>query len=78
MHLDLFLVITLTSWVRRRMDQRRWIHCLAYVAFVLLFLHALLTVTDIAAPVVSAVAWSLGFGLSILSAARVLFGRLPA
>lgn len=77
---DLFLVIMLTSWLRRYMSQRlwRWIHRLAYAGFVLLFLHALLSGTDFMSPVVSAFAWSIAFGLGILSLARVLWGRLPA
>ena len=56
----------------------QWIHRLSYVAFGLLFLHALLGGTDFSDPVVSALTWSVAFGLATITAARVLWGRLPA
>src|SRR5437868_5038991 len=53
--LDLVVLITVTSWLRRRMDDRlwRWVHRTSYVAFVTLFLHALWSGTDFSAPLIS-------------------------
>ena len=77
--LDLIVLITLTSWLRRRMDDRlwRWVHRASYPAFVALFLHGLLSGTDFSAPLISAIAWSAALGIAILAVSRILFGRLP-
>ena len=78
--LDLFVLVVVTSWLRRHMDQGlwRWIHRLSYVAFATLFAHAVLSGSDFSQPLVSAIAWSTAFALGILAVARILFGRLPA
>ncbi|TMD04663.1 MAG: hypothetical protein E6J02_12355 [Chloroflexi bacterium] len=77
---DLFIVVTITSWLRSRMNPHawRWIHRLSYLAFGVLFFHALLGGSDFSAPVVSAIAWSAAFAIGIMSLARLLWGRLPA
>lgn len=77
--LDLLLVITVTSWLRRRMDDRlwRWLHRTSYVAFVSLFLHALWSGTDFSAPLISSLSWSAALGIGLLAASRIVFGRLP-
>jgi sulfoxide reductase heme-binding subunit YedZ len=78
--LDLLLVVALTSLARRRMrgDVWRWIHRLAYVAFALVFLHALLGGTDFGDPVVAAITWGATAALAMLAMARLFLGRLPA
>ena len=77
--LDIVVVITITSWLRRRLDERlwRWIHRSSYVAFVTLFLHALWSGTDFSSPLISSISWSAALGIGLLAASRVLFGRLP-
>jgi sulfoxide reductase heme-binding subunit YedZ len=77
--LDIFAIVTLTSWLRRRMDDRiwRWIHRASYAAFLTLFLHAFWSGTDFDAPLISAVSWSAALGIGLLAASRILFGRLP-
>jgi len=77
--LDIVLVITVTSWLRRRLDDRlwRWIHRASYVAFVTLFLHALLSGTDFSSPLISSISWSAALGIGLLAASRIFFGRLP-
>jgi sulfoxide reductase heme-binding subunit YedZ len=77
---DLFAVVAVTGWVRRRMPAAawRWIHRLAYAACGLLFLHALLAGSDFSAPAVSAITWSAAAVLAVLSVARLLWGRLSA
>lgn len=77
---DLFVLVTITSWMKRAIEQRTWswIHRTSYVAFGLTFAHAILSGTDFSAPEVSALAWSLGFVVLVLAGARVVWGRLPA
>ena len=77
--LDLVVLITVSSWLRRRMSDRiwRWIHRSSYVAFVTLFLHALLSGTDFNAPLISALSWAAALGIGLLGLSRIVFGRLP-
>lgn len=77
---ELFAAVAVTGWLRRRLEARtwRWIHRLAYLAFAMLFAHALLAGSDFSDPAVSALTWSVAFMLAVLTAARALFGRLPA
>lgn len=77
--LDILVAITITSWLRRRMDDRlwRWLHRTSYVAFVSLFLHALWSGTDFSVPLISSLSWSAALGIGLLAASRILFGRLP-
>jgi DMSO/TMAO reductase YedYZ heme-binding membrane subunit len=69
-----------TAWLRRRLDATlwRWLHRLAYLAFALLFVHAVLGGSDFSDPLVSAVTWSVAAILAVLSLARLAWGRLPA
>lgn len=77
---DLLVVIAVTAYLKRRMpkDLWLWVHRLAYAAFALLFLHAVLSGTDFSDPAVSAITWGAAAGLLTLGLARVLGGRLPA
>jgi predicted ferric reductase len=78
--LELFAVVAITGWLKRRMSTGvwQWIHRLSYVAFGMLFLHALLGGSDFSDPLISAATWSVALALGVLTLARVLFGRLPA
>ncbi len=77
---DVLVAVTITSYLKRRMhkDVWLWIHRLAYAAFALLFLHAVLSGTDFSDPAVSAITWGTAAGLLTLGLARLLGGRLPA
>ncbi len=77
---DIILVVTVTSWIRRYMNNTlwTWIHRTSYLGFVALFFHAALSGTDFDAPLVSALAWSTAAGLAILGLSRIVWGRLPA
>lgn len=77
---DLLLLVTITSFLKRRMHPGawRWIHRLAYLAFALVFLHALLGGTDFSDPAVSAITWAAAAGLAMLAMVRLVWGRLPA
>jgi predicted ferric reductase len=78
--LEMFAVVAMTAWLRRRLDATlwRWLHRLAYLAFALLFVHAVLGGSDFSDPLVSAVTWSVAAILAVLSLARLAWGRLPA
>ena len=77
--LDLFALIVLTSWLRKRMGDRVWraIHRSSYAAFALLILHAFLSGTDFDSPLISAISWAAAAALATLAVSRVLWGRLP-
>jgi sulfoxide reductase heme-binding subunit YedZ len=77
---ELFLLVAVTGWLKRRMRAAawRWIHRLSYLAFAMLFLHAVLAGTDFSDPVVSALTWATTFGLATIAVARLLWGRLTA
>jgi predicted ferric reductase len=77
---DIVMVVTVTSWLRSRMNNTvwMWIHRTSYIAFVATFFHAALSGTDFDAPLVSALAWSTAAGLGILGVSRIIWGRLPA
>ncbi|TMF46934.1 MAG: hypothetical protein E6I23_01300 [Chloroflexi bacterium] len=77
---DILLVVTVTAYLKRRMPGElwKWLHRLAYVAFALIFLHAVLSGTDFSDPIVSAITWSTAAMLLVLGLARAFWGRLPA
>lgn len=78
--LDILLVVSVAAYFKRRMPKEvwLWIHRVSYVAFVAVFLHAVLSGTDFSDPVVSAITWGSAAALLTLGLARVLGGRLPA
>lgn len=78
--LDLLVVVTVAAYLKRRMRQQAWLwlHRVAYVAFGLVFLHAVLSGTDFSDPAVSAITWGSAAALLTLAIARVMGGRLPA
>jgi predicted ferric reductase len=77
---DLFVIVAVTGWLRRRMHPVawRWLHRLSYLACALMFLHALLGGSDFSSPQVSAITWSVAAVLAVLSLARIAWGRLSA
>lgn len=77
---DLLVAVTIAAFLKRRMrnDVWLWVHRLAYAAFALTFMHAVLSGTDFSDPAVSAITWGTAAGLLTLSLARMLGGRLPA
>jgi methionine sulfoxide reductase heme-binding subunit len=74
----LVAVVAAAGWGRRRLPVAawRWLHRLSYVAFGLLFAHALTAGTDFGTPAVSAATWGITALLAVLAAARLLWGRL--
>ena len=78
--LQVLLLVTVTGFLRRRMSAEawQWLHRLSYLAVALVFLHALLAGSDLGDPVVAALVWATAAALALLTAARVIWGRLPA
>ena len=78
--LQVLALVTVTALLRRRMDAQAWtwLHRLAYVGYGLVFLHALLGGSDLGDPVVAGLVWGTAFLLAVLTASRVIWGRLPA
>lgn len=78
--LDVLLLVSVVAYFKRRMRKEvwLWIHRLAYGAFALVFLHAVLSGTDFSDPLVSAITWGSAAALLTLAVARMLGGRLPA
>jgi DMSO/TMAO reductase YedYZ heme-binding membrane subunit len=77
---DLLLVVTATSYLRRRIDPLawRWLHRLSYLMFGVFALHALLGGTDFARPLVLAPAAGVVAFIVIVSLARLAFGRMES
>ncbi len=77
---EVLVVVAVTGYLKRRIQGRtwQWVHRLSYVAFGLLFLHGLLAGSDFGDPAVSALTWATAGLLALLTAARVIWGRLPA
>ena len=77
---EVFLLVAVTGLLKRRMSNRAWlwVHRLSYFAFGLVFVHGVLGGSDFGDPVISALTWSTAGLLALLSAARVIWGRLPA
>lgn len=75
---DLLLIVTLTSYLRARLDPQtwRWLHRLSYAMFALFALHGLLAGTDFSRSVVLAPAAGVVVFIAVLTLARLAFGRL--
>jgi methionine sulfoxide reductase heme-binding subunit len=76
---ELFAVVAITGWLRGWLTPALWlwIHRLSYVAFGLLFFHALLGGSDFTDHRISAVTWAAALAVALLTLARVVWRRLP-
>jgi methionine sulfoxide reductase heme-binding subunit len=71
--LDLVVVVLVTTWLRRRLSNGAWqsFHRLSYIGFVTMFLHAILSGTDLASPVIAALSWTAAIAIGYYSLERV-------
>src|SRR5712692_6395980 len=71
---DVLLLVTVTALLKCHIkpDVWKWLHRLSYVAFALIFFHAVLSGTDFSDPVVSAITWSAAAALLALGLARAV------
>lgn len=75
---DLLLVIGTTSYLRKRIEPAtwRWLHRTSYVMFLFVFLHAVLSGSDLGRPLIAAAVWATFAFVVILTVARVGIGRV--
>jgi sulfoxide reductase heme-binding subunit YedZ len=75
--LQLVAIVLLSTWLRAKLTHRGWlaIHRLSYVAFVAAFAHGLLAGTDLAQPMLGALAWLTAAVLAIVAFRRVTGAR---
>ena len=75
--LQLIVVVLVSTWLRSSLTQQGWlaIHRLSYVAFVAAFAHGLLAGTDLAQPLLSALAWITAAVLAIVGFRRLTASR---
>jgi methionine sulfoxide reductase heme-binding subunit len=71
--LQLVAIVLLSTWLRASLTQQGWlvIHRLSYVAFVAAFAHGLLAGTDLAQPLLAALAWVTGAALVMVAIRRL-------
>src|SRR5207245_6059482 len=74
---DLLVVVLVTTWLRRRMSLAAWqlFHRLSYLGFVALFLHAILSGTDLTSPIIAALTWLAAAVVAYYSFERVRRSR---
>ena len=75
--LQLVAVVLVSTWLRASLTHQGWlaIHRLSYVAFVAAFAHGLLAGTDLAQPVLAALAWVAGAVVAIVAFRRATRAR---
>jgi sulfoxide reductase heme-binding subunit YedZ len=75
--LQLTVVVHASTWLRSKLTQPGWlaIHRLSYIAFVAAFAHGLLAGTDLAQPVLTALAWIVAAILVIVGFRRLTAAR---
>ena len=71
--LDLLIIVLVTTWMRRRFSNNawQWWHRVSYLGFVTMFLHAMLSGTDLTSPVISVLSWASGIGIAYYALERL-------
>lgn len=77
---DLLIVVLVTTWMRRRMTNNawQWWHRVSYPGFVTMFLHAILSGTDLTSPVIAVLSWASAIGIGYYALERVGKAIIPA
>jgi sulfoxide reductase heme-binding subunit YedZ len=75
--LQLAVVVLISTWLRGKLTQQGWltIHRLSYIAFVAAFAHGLLAGTDLAQPILAALAWVTAAALALVGFRRLTAAR---
>ena len=70
--LDLVVIVIVTTWLRRALSNSwwQWMHRLSYVGFVTMFLHAILSGTDLASPLIAGLSWAAAIAIGYYSLER--------
>lgn len=77
--LDLLLIVLVTTWLRRHLSNGAWqlFHRLSYVGFLTMFLHAVLSGTDLTSPVISVLSWAAVIAIGYFSLERAGKALIP-
>jgi sulfoxide reductase heme-binding subunit YedZ len=76
---QLIVVVLISTWLRSSLTPGQWraFHRLSYVAFVAAFAHGIMSGTDLANPVVAALAWITAALVGLVALRRVTRARIP-
>lgn len=74
---QLIVVVLISTWLRSRLTLGRWraFHRLSYVAIAAAFAHGIMSGTDLANPVIAALAWAAALGVALVASRRVVAAR---
>lgn len=77
---QLIVVVLLSTWLRSRLTVGQWrgFHRLSYVAFAAAFAHGIMSGTDLANPVIAALAWITAAAVTLVALRRVTRARVAA
>ena len=77
---QLIIVVLVSTWLRARLTTRQWraFHRLSYVAFGAAFAHGIMSGTDLANPVVAALAWTTAVAVGLVALRRLTHVRVAA
>lgn len=77
---QLILIVLLSTWLRSRLTVGQWrgFHRLSYIAFAAAFAHGIMSGTDLANPVVAALAWITAAAVALVALRRVTRARVVA
>jgi sulfoxide reductase heme-binding subunit YedZ len=77
---QLILVVLTSTWLRSSLTVGQWraFHRLSYVAFAAAFAHGVMSGTDLANPLVAALAWTTAVAVAVVALRRVTRVRVTA
>ncbi|MGH2490594.1 MAG: ferric reductase-like transmembrane domain-containing protein [Candidatus Limnocylindria bacterium] len=77
---QLIVLVLVSTWLRSKLTLGQWraIHRLSYVAFAAAFAHGIMSGTDLANPILAALAWAAGLGVALVAMRRVVAARAVA
>src|SRR5213075_1906284 len=69
-----------TIWMRRRLTNNawQWWHRVSYLGFVTMFLHSMLSGTDLTSPIIAALSWASAIGIGYYALERLGKALNPA
>lgn len=77
---QLIVLVLISTWMRSSLTPGQWraFHRLSYIAFVAAFAHGVMSGTDLANPVVGALAWITAVAVAVVALRRVTRVRIAA
>jgi len=77
---DLLIVVLVTTWLRRRFSNNawQWWHRVSYLGFGTMFLHSMLSGTDLTSPVIAVLSWASAIGIAYYALERLGKALNPA